>query len=140
MRVVNVHLYNPYVPAEDVATFLGQFCNVIRPPIKSLDEFGLWNGTWKVRICFRTCADGYEEVWHPPSFFSIGSNRGYLYYVGQPDVCRKCNKRGHKAEKNKKYKKYCRNCAGTGHYTKECKEKRKCNLCGSSAHLFFKCP
>ncbi|KAK1162738.1 zinc finger CCHC domain-containing protein 3-like [Acipenser oxyrinchus oxyrinchus] len=138
MRIVNVHLYNPYVPAEDVSTFLGQFCNVIRPPTKSLDEFGMWTGTWKVWVRFRPCKEGYEGVRHPPSSFSIGTNRGYLFYMGQPEVCRKCSRMGHKAETCEEI--LCRNCSGTGHYTKECTEKRKCNLCGSSAHLFFKCP
>lgn len=138
MRIVNVHLYNPYVPAEDVATFLGQFCNVIRPPTKSLDEFGMWTGTWKVWSRFRPCKEGYEGVRHPPSSFSIGTNRGYLFYMGQPEVCRKCSRMGHKAETCEEI--CCRNCSRTGHYTKECTEKRKCNLCGSSAHLFFKCP
>ncbi|MGH0161355.1 UNVERIFIED_CONTAM: hypothetical protein FKN15_041072 [Acipenser sinensis] len=138
VRVVNVHMYNPFVPAEDVSTFLGQYVNVVRPPEKSLDEFGMWNGTWRVWTRFRPSEKEYEGVRHPPSSFSIGSNRGYLFYFGQPEVCRKCNEMGHKAEECKDV--FCRNCNQKGHNTKECKEKRKCNLCGSANHLFYKCP
>ncbi|MBN3276009.1 ZCHC3 protein, partial [Polyodon spathula] len=135
---VNVHMYNPFVPAEDVATFLGQYCTVVRPPEKLLDEFNLWTGTWKVWTRFRPSKEGFEGVRHPPSSFSIGTNRGYLFYFGQPKLCRKCNEMGHEAEECNDL--YCRNCEKKGHSTKDCKEKRKCNLCGSANHLFFKCP
>ncbi|RXM93862.1 Zinc finger CCHC domain-containing protein 3 [Acipenser ruthenus] len=98
VRVVNVLMYNPFVPAEDVSALMGQYVNVVRPPEKSLDEFGMWNGTWRVWARFRPSEKGYEGVRHPPSSFSIGSNRGYLFYFGQPGVCRKCNEMGHNAE------------------------------------------
>ncbi|MBN3274868.1 ZCHC3 protein, partial [Polyodon spathula] len=135
---VNIHMYNPFVPGEDVSTFLGRYCNVVRPPEKCLDEFGMWNGTWRVWARFRPSKVGYEGVEHPPSSFSIGPNRGFLYYVGQPELCRKCNELGHKAEECKDL--FCKNCNKKGHNTKDCKERRKCNLCGSINHLFYKCP
>ncbi|MBN3287706.1 ZCHC3 protein, partial [Polyodon spathula] len=135
---VNVHMYNPFVHTEDVSTFLGQYCNVVRPPEKWIDEFGLWTGTWKVWTRFRPHKEGYEGVKHPPSSFSIGFNRGYLFYAGQPKVCRKYNEMGHEARKCNGM--YCKNCDKKGHNTKDCKEKRKCNLCGSANHLYYKCP
>ncbi|MBN3271852.1 ZCHC3 protein, partial [Polyodon spathula] len=135
---VNVHMFNPFVPAEDVSTFLKRYCKVVRPPEKEIDEFGLWTGTWKVWARFRPSEEGFEGVRHPPSAFSIGTNRGYLYYPGQPRVCRKCNEMGHEAEACNDV--YCRNCKKKGHSSKDCKEKRKCNLCGSVNHLYFKCP
>ncbi|MBN3283569.1 ZCHC3 protein, partial [Polyodon spathula] len=133
-----VHLYNPFVPAGEVAIFLEQFCNVVRPPEKCMDEFGLWTGTWKIWTRFRPSKEGYEGVKHPPSSFSIGSNRGYLFYVGQPKLCRKCNGTGHEAGECKNM--YCRNCEKKDHNTKDCKEKRRCNLCGSFNHLYYECP
>uniref|UniRef100_A0A3B3T6K2 CCHC-type domain-containing protein n=1 Tax=Paramormyrops kingsleyae TaxID=1676925 RepID=A0A3B3T6K2_9TELE len=75
---------------------------------------------------------------HPPAYFSIGPNRGYLFYTGQPTFCRSCQGHGHKAEDCPDLK--CRNCLEPGHMAKDCKGPQRCRHCSSEEHLARVCP
>uniref|UniRef100_A0A669B355 CCHC-type domain-containing protein n=1 Tax=Oreochromis niloticus TaxID=8128 RepID=A0A669B355_ORENI len=83
------------------------------------------------RICGR---NGYC---HPPAVFSIGADRGFLVYAGQPQACRKCGSVGHNAEQCDQVR--CRSCGKLGHITRDCKEPRRCHLCDSEEHMARDC-
>ncbi|CAI5692665.1 unnamed protein product [Oreochromis niloticus] len=78
--------------------------------------------------------DGYC---HPPAVFSIGADRGFLVYAGQPQACRKCGSVGHNAEQCDQVR--CRSCGKLGHITRDCKEPRRCHLCDSEEHMARDC-
>uniref|UniRef100_A0A3P9DIP1 CCHC-type domain-containing protein n=1 Tax=Maylandia zebra TaxID=106582 RepID=A0A3P9DIP1_9CICH len=96
----------------------------------------------------RSTEDGYC---HPPAVFSIGADRGFLVYAGQPQACRKCGSTGHNADRCEQMR--CRSCGKIGHITKDCKEPRKsdrgflvyagqpqaCRKCGSTGHNADSC-
>uniref|UniRef100_A0A3P9DKA8 CCHC-type domain-containing protein n=1 Tax=Maylandia zebra TaxID=106582 RepID=A0A3P9DKA8_9CICH len=81
-----------------------------------------------------TTEDGYC---HPPAVFSIGADRGFLVYAGQPQACRKCGSTGHNADNCEQVR--CRSCGKNGHITRDCKEPRRCHLCGSDTHMARDC-
>uniref|UniRef100_A0A669F166 CCHC-type domain-containing protein n=1 Tax=Oreochromis niloticus TaxID=8128 RepID=A0A669F166_ORENI len=78
--------------------------------------------------------DGYR---HPPAVFSIGADRGFLVYAGQPQACRRCGSTGHEAEQCDQVR--CRSCNNMGHTTRDCKEPKRCHLCDSEAHIARDC-
>ncbi|XP_072405768.1 uncharacterized protein [Chiloscyllium punctatum] len=119
-RVVTIHMYNPYVPAADVLTFLGRYVQV--------------EGEAKRQVRVTLRADDSGNILHPPSSFAIGGSRGYLTYAGQPKVCRTCGKSGHVAVDCKVT--ICRNCKQEGRLTKDCREEKSCNLCGEAGHMY----
>ncbi|XP_039895712.1 uncharacterized protein LOC120738489 [Simochromis diagramma] len=81
-----------------------------------------------------TTEDGYC---HPPAVFSIGADRGFLVYAGQPQACRKCGSTGHNADNCEQVR--CRSCGKNGHITRDCKEPRRCHLCDSDTHMARDC-
>uniref|UniRef100_A0A6Q2ZND6 CCHC-type domain-containing protein n=1 Tax=Esox lucius TaxID=8010 RepID=A0A6Q2ZND6_ESOLU len=82
--------------------------------------------------------EGLDGLLHPPAFFSIGADRGYLFYSGQPPFCRNCRSFGHQAAGCGMVR--CRNCGLSGHVFADCKEPRVCNGCGVQGHIFCDCP
>uniref|UniRef100_A0AAX7TMQ6 CCHC-type domain-containing protein n=1 Tax=Astatotilapia calliptera TaxID=8154 RepID=A0AAX7TMQ6_ASTCA len=81
-----------------------------------------------------TTEDGYC---HPPAVFSIGADRGFLVYAGQPQACRKCGSTGHNADNCEQVR--CRSCGKNGHITRDCKEPRRCHLCETIEHVLWGC-
>ncbi|MBN3311742.1 ZCHC3 protein, partial [Atractosteus spatula] len=75
---------------------------------------------------------------HPPVSFSIGLNRGYLYYLGQPTRCCKCRAQGHIAKDCVDV--VCCRCGKVGHVVNECTVVMTFNLYGNNDHLYNKCP
>uniref|UniRef100_A0A669CNT7 CCHC-type domain-containing protein n=1 Tax=Oreochromis niloticus TaxID=8128 RepID=A0A669CNT7_ORENI len=73
--------------------------------------------------------DGYR---HPPAVFSIGADRGFLVYAGQPQACRRCGSTGHEAEQ-------CWNCNDVGHSMRDCTELKRCHLCESEEYMARDC-
>jgi len=58
-----------------------------------------------VKVTLKTDPSG--GLLHPPSNFAIGGNRGFLFYTGQPRVCRICGQSGH--EEANCSSSFCRN-------------------------------
>ncbi|MGH0148433.1 UNVERIFIED_CONTAM: hypothetical protein FKN15_017727 [Acipenser sinensis] len=138
IRPLTVHMYNPYVQDADIATFLKRFCDVLSTGSKIRDSLGIWNAKRQFRVRLRPCSTVEGGVIHPPASFSIGGNRGYLYYPGQPIRCRKCGREGHTAEAC--VADFCRKCQTEGHTASGCAAPVECNLCGSQEHVFKNCP
>uniref|UniRef100_A0A3B1IHV8 CCHC-type domain-containing protein n=1 Tax=Astyanax mexicanus TaxID=7994 RepID=A0A3B1IHV8_ASTMX len=100
------------------------------------DELGVWNGRRQYIMNFKKNSDGSWR--YPPANFSLGGNRGYLFFRGQPAFCRGCQKYGHQVEGCNDVE--CRNCLGHGHLAKDCNNPRRCRGCGGEGHLIHSCP
>ncbi|MBN3285520.1 ZCHC3 protein, partial [Polyodon spathula] len=135
---MTVHMFNPYVSDYDVELFLSRYCSSVAGGVLLRDKNGIWTGKRQFRVDLKPDADGYDGFKHPPANFSIGPNRGYLFYSGQPQHCRKCGKFGHLAVLCDNV--ICRNCQGAGHEAKDCLVGKKCSICDSEGHLFKQCP
>ncbi|CAH2327940.1 hypothetical protein XELAEV_18042324mg [Pelobates cultripes] len=134
-----IHMYNPFVTDEEIMVFLQRYCSVVAKPVKLVNMFGVYNGKRKVFVTLRPDPSEVSGLKHPPQNFSIGGNRGYLYYPGQPMFCRNCFHFGHLTGTYDKGM-CCRNCFSEGHTAAECDERRRCDLCGSERHMAKTCP
>ncbi|KAL6481323.1 hypothetical protein MHYP_G00094030 [Metynnis hypsauchen] len=135
-RMVTVHLFNPFVTAEAVRTFLRRYGEVQPGETMVRDELGIWNGRRQFMMEFRE--DGKGGLTHPPAYFSLDGNKGYLFYRGQPAFCRGCLQHGHDVSGCKDL--ICKNCLGQGHQARDCKNPRRCKSCGGEGHLAHSCP
>ncbi|XP_064871820.1 DNA-binding protein HEXBP-like [Oncorhynchus nerka] len=75
---------------------------------------------------------------HPPAMFSLGADRGTLFYARQPPFCRRCMAYGHIFASCSARK--CRFCRSGEHEAKDCDEPKACHRCGSLSHLWRGCP
>ncbi|KAL7852802.1 hypothetical protein SRHO_G00185870 [Serrasalmus rhombeus] len=135
-RMVTVHLFNPFVTAEAIRTFLRRYGEVQPGERMVRDELGIWNGRRQFIVEFRE--DGKGGLTHPPAYFSLNGSKGYLFYRGQPAFCRGCLQHGHEVSGCKDLN--CKNCLGKGHLAKDCKNPRRCKSCGGEGHLAHSCP
>ena len=139
-RTLTVHMYDPHVPNKDIVGFLKRFGRVDEDHIeKVMDRMGFWTGKRKFDVVLNTDPAGHDGLAHPPAFFTIGAERGYLSYYRQPLFCRKCRGSGHK-EKNCGEGTKCRFCSSSEHVTKDCKRPKECHACSSTDHLLKNCP
>ncbi|KAI4900659.1 hypothetical protein NFI96_009741 [Prochilodus magdalenae] len=135
-RMVTTHVFNPFVSAESVRQLLQKYGEV-QPGERCIrDELGVWNGRRQFLVDLRE--DGKGGLTHPPAYFSLGGNKGYLFYRGQPAFCRGCLRHGHEVSGCKDLA--CKNCLGKGHLAKDCKNPRRCRGCGGEGHLAHSCP
>lgn len=105
----------------------------ILPGVRNIkDALGIWTGKRQFRVLLREDESGYDGYRHPPASFTIGADRGYLMYAGQPRFCKKCSTYGHLAD--------ARNCGTLGHVMRDCTVSKRCSLCNSEDHLFRHCP
>ena len=138
-RVVTVHMYDPHVPENDIVNFLKSFGQVDEGQIeKVMDRTGFWTGKRKFAMLLKTDPAGHDGLAHPPAFFTIGAERGYLSYYRQPLFCKKCRGSGHK-EKDCGEGAKCRFCSSKEHETKDCPRPKECHACGSTDHLLKNC-
>uniref|UniRef100_A0AAX7SUA1 CCHC-type domain-containing protein n=1 Tax=Astatotilapia calliptera TaxID=8154 RepID=A0AAX7SUA1_ASTCA len=126
-------MYNPWVSEETIKYFLGRYVTVLPGVRKIKDGLGLWTGKRQFRVKLNVDTSTEDGYCHPPAVFSIGADRGFLVYAGQPQACRKCGSTGHNADRCEQMR--CRSCGKIGHITKDCKEPRKCHLCDSETHM-----
>ncbi len=136
-RIVTVHIYNPWVSEEATRYFLARYATVLSDIGEIRDALGIWTGKRQFRVMLKDDPNGYDGFCHPPATFTIGTNRGYLIYAGQPKYCRQCASYGHLATSCRQVR--CRNCDSLGHTMRDCEHPRKCSLCGSEGHLFKNC-
>uniref|UniRef100_A0A3P9DFL4 CCHC-type domain-containing protein n=1 Tax=Maylandia zebra TaxID=106582 RepID=A0A3P9DFL4_9CICH len=136
-RILTIHMYNPWVSEETIKYFLGRYVTVLPGVRKIKDGLGLWTGKRQFRVKLNVDTSTEDGYCHPPAVFSIGADRGFLVYAGQPQACRKCGSTGHNADRCEQMR--CRSCGKIGHITKDCKEPRKCHLCDSETHMARDC-
>lgn len=137
-RTINIHMYNPHVTDMAVAAFLGRYCEVTSGARYVKDSLGFWNGRRQFQVLLREDPGGFEGFLHPPAVFSLGSDRGMLFYARQPPFCRKCREYGHGTASCGLVK--CRFCMSEEHEAKNCTAPKECHGCGSKQHLFRECP
>ncbi|KAL3991378.1 hepcidin [Sarotherodon galilaeus] len=101
------------------------------------DGLGIWTGKRQFRIKLEGDPNSEDGLQHPPAVFSIGADRGFLVYAGQPLCCRKCGGKGHDIEHCDQVR--CRNCNSVGHNTRACTEPKRCHLCESETHMARDC-
>ncbi|XP_064825408.1 zinc finger CCHC domain-containing protein 3-like [Oncorhynchus masou masou] len=137
-RVVTVTMYNPHVKDEEVRAFLGRYMDNVSSARYLRDSLGFWNGKRGFQALLRESPKSVDGYLHPPAMFSLGADRGTLYYARQPPFCRRCMAYGHTLAlcSNKK----CRFCGSEDHKARECDEPKACHGCGSREHLWRDCP
>ncbi|KAI4900658.1 hypothetical protein NFI96_009740 [Prochilodus magdalenae] len=116
-RMVTAHVFNPFVSAESVRRFLLKYGEVQPGERWIRDELGIWNGRRQFWVTLKD--DGKGGLLHPPAYFTIEGNKGYLFYRGQPAFCKGCLKHGHQVDGCKDME--CKNCLGRGHLARDCK-------------------
>uniref|UniRef100_A0A4W5MAQ1 CCHC-type domain-containing protein n=1 Tax=Hucho hucho TaxID=62062 RepID=A0A4W5MAQ1_9TELE len=137
-RVVTVNLYNPHVKDEEVRAFLGRYMDNVSSARLLRDSLGFWNGRRGFQALLREDPKGLGGYLHPPAMFSLGADRGTLYYARQPPFCRRCMAYGHTLALCSTRK--CRFCGSSEHEAKDCVEPKACHGCGSLVHLWRDCP
>uniref|UniRef100_W5N4P4 CCHC-type domain-containing protein n=1 Tax=Lepisosteus oculatus TaxID=7918 RepID=W5N4P4_LEPOC len=136
LRSLIIHMYNPHVP-DDIVTFLRRFVDVQGGGQKVVDEERIWTFKRRYLVRLRQSPTTPGGVLHPPANFTIGPNRGYLIYSGQPQTCRRCGRRHLGAECSTEV---CRRCGRTGHVAIACTYQQLCNLCREPGNLYRVCP
>ncbi|CAB1347395.1 unnamed protein product [Coregonus sp. 'balchen'] len=121
-------MYNPHVKDEEVRAFMGRLLK---------DSLGFWNGRRSFQALLRKDPKGLGGYLHLTALFSLGADRGTLFYARQPPFCRRCMAYGHNFASCGAKK--CRVCGSEAHEVRDCDESKKCHRCGSSAHLWREC-
>lgn len=136
-RILTIHMYNPWVTEETIRYFLGRYVTVLPGVRKIKDGLGIWTGKRQFHIKLGADMNSEDGYCHLPAVFSIGADRGFLVYAGQPQACKKCGSAGHDAEQCDQVR--CRSCSKIGHITRDCKEPKRCHLCDLEAHVARDC-
>ncbi|MBN3312611.1 ZCHC3 protein, partial [Atractosteus spatula] len=136
-RVVTVHMHNPFVLETDIYAFLSRYVEILNDGWMLRDGVRVWTGRWQYRVRFQPDNSSKDGFRHPPANFFLGSNQGYLFYAGQPKLCRRCGGEGHLVANCTKM--ICRRCGKEGHEVRDCEERPRCSLCNEAGHLFKDC-
>uniref|UniRef100_A0AAQ4PYJ5 CCHC-type domain-containing protein n=1 Tax=Gasterosteus aculeatus aculeatus TaxID=481459 RepID=A0AAQ4PYJ5_GASAC len=131
-------MYNPYVGDETVISWLSRYGKVESAVRYLRDSFGIWSGRRQFKVLLEDNPGGGGGLRHPPAYFSIGEDRGFLFYSGQPSFCRQCRSFGHMATDCTEGR--CRNCGGRGHSVAACGAPKTCHGCGGEGHIVRDCP
>ncbi|CAB1325346.1 unnamed protein product [Coregonus sp. 'balchen'] len=130
-------MFNPHVKEEEVRAFLGRYMDNVSSARLLKDTLGFWNGRRSFQALLKEVPGGLGGYLHPPALFSLGADRGTLFYARQPPFCRRCMTYRHNFASCGGRK--CRVCGSGAHEAKDCGEPKKCHGCGSSAHLWRDC-
>ncbi|CAB1330917.1 unnamed protein product [Coregonus sp. 'balchen'] len=136
-RVITVNMYNPHVKDEEVRAFMGRYMDNVSSARLLKDSLRFWNGRRRFQALLREDPKGLGGYLHPPALFSLGADRGTLFYARQPPFCRQCMAYGHNFASCGAKK--CRVCGSEVHEVRDCDESKKCHGCRSSAHLWREC-
>uniref|UniRef100_W5MP33 CCHC-type domain-containing protein n=1 Tax=Lepisosteus oculatus TaxID=7918 RepID=W5MP33_LEPOC len=96
--------------------FLSRYVDVVSDCTRVLDRLGAWTGRRQFAVILRPDPTSLDDFKHPPASFAFGSDRGYLFYAGQPKTCRRCLETSHTADTCLQIR--CRNCNELGHLIK----------------------
>ncbi|CAB1343287.1 unnamed protein product [Coregonus sp. 'balchen'] len=136
-RVITVNMCNPHVKDEEVRAFMGRYMDNVSSARLLKDSLGFWNRRRSFQALLREDPKGLGGYLHPPALFTLGPDRGTLFYARHPTFCRRCMAYGHNFASCGAKK--CRVCGSEAHEARDCDESKKCHGCGSSAHLWRKC-
>ena len=139
VRLITVFTYNPYVSDRQIEEFLDTY-GVVKSPVRKLTGPGkpYWDGRRQVLVELAADPEGLDGLWHPPAYFTLGADRGYLLYSRQPPSCRRCRVSGHTEASCEGL--VCRRCGVVGHIARVCPAPKACHGCGSTRHLRRDCP
>ncbi|XP_029007218.1 zinc finger CCHC domain-containing protein 3 isoform X2 [Betta splendens] len=137
-RVITIHMFNPFVTDMAIKDFLGRFADVLSSARYVKDSCGFWTGRRQFQVLLHEDREGHDGFRHPPAYFQLGADRGYLYYARQPIFCRKCRRHGHVEAECTRVT--CRYCERDGHVMEACPFGKICNACGEPGHLYRNCP
>uniref|UniRef100_M3XLK8 CCHC-type domain-containing protein n=1 Tax=Latimeria chalumnae TaxID=7897 RepID=M3XLK8_LATCH len=135
LKTVTILFKNESVPSLDILYWLRKQCTVLGDLDPIYDRFGFWVGGYKVRV--RLEATEYA-IKHLPSIITIGRNRGFLFYAGQPKTCFKCGSKQHLSSYCPKL--VCGKCGQQGHLSQNCEAEVLCNPCKNTGHFYLQCP
>lgn len=137
-KAIVVHMYNPFADVSLVKAFLNNYCDKLRGGDKVLNKFDIWTGKYRFYGRFRKDSECVGGVRRPPAVFTIGGERGFLFYPGQPVYCRNCSVYGHtSADCDQGIK--CRFCRSPDHFSRDCTQKKVCDICKRVGHLARQC-
>lgn len=136
VTTIVVKFWTGRVPDQDIELYLQRYCEVLQPPIKPVDKFGLWYGVRKFKVRMRRDEAGH--IVSIPNSISLGPFNGRIIYPGQANRCFVCQALDHQVRDCPTCK--CWKCGELGHKAKECQNDSECSLCGLKGHTFFKCP
>lgn len=131
-----VKFWTGRIPDQDIELYLKRFCDILQPPVKPLDKFGIWYGIRKYKIRLKKDSSGhYVQI---PNSISLGPYNGRIIYPGQIPRCFICQEIDHQVRECPTIK--CWKCGDLGHRAKNCQNQSECSLCGVKGHSFFGCP
>ncbi|CAI5681862.1 uncharacterized protein LOC112843455 [Oreochromis niloticus] len=131
-----VKFWTGRIPDQDIELYLKRYCEILQPPVKPVDKFGLWYGVRKYKVRMRRDEAGH--IISIPNSISLGPYNGRIIYPGQTVRCFICQDPDHQARECSTIK--CWKCGELGHKAKICLNESECSLCGAKGHTFFKCP
>lgn len=133
---VVVKFWTGRVSDHDVELFLMRHGEILQPPYKPVDRFGIWYGIRKYKLQLKKGPNG-QPITLPISI-SLGPYNGRVIYPGQRQACFVCGAPDHQVKECTQIK--CWKCSGLGHRAKDCTSDFLCSLCGETGHNYFKCP
>uniref|UniRef100_H2ZS84 CCHC-type domain-containing protein n=1 Tax=Latimeria chalumnae TaxID=7897 RepID=H2ZS84_LATCH len=134
-RLITILFKTETVPASDISLWLKRHCQEVGELKPIYDKNGFGIGGYKVIVKLHSDNSG---LCHLPNFITIGRDRGFLFYPGQPKVCHKCGSARHFGADCTKL--FCLRCGLMGHLAKDCKNEVRCNLCNKVGHVYIHCP
>ncbi|XP_064420090.1 zinc finger CCHC domain-containing protein 3-like [Latimeria chalumnae] len=135
IRSITILFRNESVPASDIIYWLRRNCTLLDELKPIYDRNYFWTGGYTTRVQLRSSDKGLV---HLPNALTIGRDRGYLFYPGQPKVCHKCGSSKHLSSNCGQQR--CTRCGKLGHIAWECGNVIVCNLCNAEGHSYVNCP